>query len=103
MADQPATVQAEATMTSKKRKCHIISKGISKSQAPEEILVPSLTPSTIILVIDLEGDLGGSSPAPTSGIQAVTSQTATPLITIEDPASEPPPIAPRPPPRQSSQ
>lgn len=80
---QPTIVQAEASMTSKKRKQHIISRGRSGAQVPKVALAPPLTSATIIQVINLEEDMDGSSPALTSGIQAVVSQTTTLVTTAK--------------------
>lgn len=49
-------------MTSKKRKRHLAYGGPFKPQAPEEVPVLPLAHSTVILVIDLDGDTEGSPP-----------------------------------------
>lgn len=61
---QPMTVQSEVVTTSKKRKRHMVSGGPSGSQALKAVPVPSLTLSTIISIIDLEGDTGSSTLVP---------------------------------------
>lgn len=80
--------------TSKKRKCNAVSGGPFKSQPPEVVLTPTPAPFNTILVVEMEGDVGGSSPAPTARVQVVTAQMATPVTNAEAPSTKPHTVSP---------
>lgn len=79
--------QAEATTTSKKRKCHLVFGGPSGSQAPKVVSTPPLT-SIPIPVVDLDGDVEGSSPVPALRVPTMVTQAATPSATSQVPVIE---------------
>lgn len=65
---QPTTAQSGMAATLKKKKRLVVSGGPSRSLAPEVVSVPPLAPSKTIPIVDLEGDIGGFSPAPVARV-----------------------------------